>query len=36
MVNPLVAYSDDENSYDSASSQGEENPVVDIVLNQGE
>ncbi|XP_027767762.1 proline-rich receptor-like protein kinase PERK9 [Solanum pennellii] len=36
MVNPLVAYSDDENSSDSASSQLEENPVVDTVLNQGE
>ncbi|XP_015086863.1 proline-rich receptor-like protein kinase PERK2 [Solanum pennellii] len=36
MANPLVAYSDDESSSDSAYSQGEENPVVDVVPNLGE
>ncbi|XP_015087139.1 extensin-like [Solanum pennellii] len=36
MVNPLVAYSDDESSSDNALSQGEENPVVDVVPNLGE
>ncbi|XP_015073012.1 lysine-rich arabinogalactan protein 19-like [Solanum pennellii] len=36
MVNPLVAYSDDESSSDSAFSQREENPVVDAVPNLGE
>ncbi|XP_015075568.1 proline-rich receptor-like protein kinase PERK14 [Solanum pennellii] len=36
MFNPLVAYSDDENSSDNASSQGEENPSTDTVLAQGE
>ncbi|XP_015089745.1 neurofilament medium polypeptide-like [Solanum pennellii] len=36
MANPLVAYSDDESSSDSAYSQGEKNPVVDVVPNLGE
>ncbi|XP_069145966.1 extensin-like [Solanum lycopersicum] len=36
MTNPLVAYSDDESSSDSAYSQGEENQVVDGVPNLGE
>ena len=33
MVNPLVSYSDDESSSNSAFSQGKENLVVDVVPN---
>nr|XP_010319945.1 proline-rich receptor-like protein kinase PERK2 [Solanum lycopersicum] len=36
MTNPLVAYSDDECSSDSAYSQGKENQVVDVMPNLGE
>ncbi|TMW84849.1 hypothetical protein EJD97_024248 [Solanum chilense] len=36
MVNFLVAYSNDENSSDNASSQGEENPSIYTVTAQGE